>query len=148
MEFKIDIKHTVRFLSDNSFNLGGSSINPKIPALQGVYILHHGSIQHAWGEPGRIFYIGASDREKLNVRARKHRDVLIKTLNSRGKRKMQGAPKMLQYGVSIDHDLSDTSFSCYPLPIGSPSYLPFLLEGFILDSYIKNFGKKPAVTGR
>lgn len=143
MKFKISINHEFSFDDFTSYEY--KNINLKdIPKGQGVYILHREDLYFSWRNK-LVFYIGATGREGLRKRAEKHRHVLLDTLNKNEKPKIKGAKKMVDYGVNLKHQLNGIYFSYYVFKENMSGYIPFVLEGVLIDDYEKLHGCKPEV---
>ena len=128
MKEHIKINRSFEFTKDSSIRLNGKKLcdYKSIPACKGVYIFHIGSIDKVWSNKKNILYIGAANRESLRSRIRKNS--IAKIINPSIKIKVPSKPIYVTY-CTLDKDV--------------PDYLPFLIEGWLLNKYEKTFKSLP-----
>ena len=96
------------------------------PKSQGVYIFHQGLLKKIWKDKENILYIGAANREPLRSRIKKNWQAKISTLVNDE-----------QVGIYLVY------VSYCVLNPETQDYIPFLIEGTLLDKYWNKFNKLP-----
>lgn len=129
-----------------SVRLADSSLLNSIPNQPGVYIIHRAALHDAWPTES-TFYVGATYKEGLLLRVRKHRSVLLAEKSANGqKEKVLGSREMRALGERLRHNLEDISVSYFECQDGVKSYVPFALEAELIEEFRRsNEGRMPIV---
>ena len=127
MKVQVNISKAFSFRKERSVRINGKipCDYSKFPTGKGVYVFHIGSIDKVWTKKN-IVYIGAANRESLRQRIKKN--ALAKIINSPINNPIFSKPIYVTYCV-IENN--------------APDYLPFLVEGYLLNKYERKFNELP-----